>query len=231
MPSRKAAGILGSLHALREASCCALGPGSGSFSRRAPGPPSPSRRPLSPPPPLSVGRSQAWIKGAWISDGSRVHGKSRSPAAERGGIGRILGRAPPPIHGFGDRAPSPWIANPCFRAPDPGARCREVLCSVEDPAAALRETSRVLVPGGRFGYLEHVSADVGSPLEWQQLAMDPLQQQIAGNCHLHRDTEALIRGSVGSEQGSLFSQLDDTERYEVWQMWPISQQVVGVATK
>eukprot|EP00959_Pyramimonas_sp_CCMP1952_P036131 755840-Pyramimonas_sp.AAC.1 len=45
-------------------------------------------------------------------------GESRVSAAERGGIGRIWGRAAPPIHGCGDRAPNPWIASPCLRAPD-----------------------------------------------------------------------------------------------------------------
>ncbi|CAK0802123.1 unnamed protein product [Prorocentrum cordatum] len=63
---------------------------------------------------------QTWSKGAWMSDRLRFHGKSRISAAERGGTSRILGRAPPPVHGFGDRAPNPWIANPCLRAPDMG---------------------------------------------------------------------------------------------------------------
>eukprot|EP00959_Pyramimonas_sp_CCMP1952_P292166 6110346-Pyramimonas_sp.AAC.1 len=39
-------------------------------------------------------------------------------AAERGGTGCTMGRARPPIHGFGDRAPNPWVANPCLRVPD-----------------------------------------------------------------------------------------------------------------
>eukprot|EP00959_Pyramimonas_sp_CCMP1952_P362564 7592711-Pyramimonas_sp.AAC.1 len=59
------------------------------------------------PSPASRRRSQTWIKGAWISDGSRFHGKSRISAAEQGGTAHILGMPPPPIHGFGNRAPKP----------------------------------------------------------------------------------------------------------------------------
>ena len=121
----------------------------------------------------------------------------------------------------------------------------KVLCSVSDPAAALREVSRVLVPGGKFGFVEHVAADRGSALSAQQQLLDPLQQALAGGCHLHRETDTLVRRSVrdladgstpdgggGGGGGALFArELVPTERYLVWRMWPIVQQVAGVVVR
>ena len=67
-----------------------------------------------------------------------------------------------------------------------------VLCSVPDQAAALAEIARVLKPGGRFVFLEHVAAD-GNPgrLKWQR-RVEPVWKRLMGNCHLTRRTEAAI---------------------------------------
>ena len=113
---------------------------------------------------------------------------------------------------------------------------------LERPAAALREVSRVLAPGGRFGFVEHVAADRGSALETQQLLLDPLQQALAGGCHLHRETDTLVSaatrtlaagGAAGGGEGeALFArELAPPERYQVWRMWPIAQQVAGVVVR
>jgi len=110
----------------------------------------------------------------------------------------------------------------------------KVLCSVRDQMAALQEVSRVLKKGGRMGYVEHVAADPDTLLEKQQLFIDPAQQAFAGNCHLHRDTDAMIRRCTRDEsaQGQgLFDHVDTAERYQVWQMWPIAQQAAGIVTK
>ncbi len=68
-----------------------------------------------------------------------------------------------------------------------------VLCSVRDPRAALAEIARVLKPGGRLVFLEHVAAD-GKPerLKWQR-RIEPVWKRLMDNCHLTRRTEAAIR--------------------------------------
>ena len=70
--------------------------------------------------------------------------------------------------------------------------CSLVLCSVPDQRAALAEIARVLKPGGRLVFLEHVAAD-GRParLKWQQ-RIEPVWKRLMGNCHLTRRTEAAI---------------------------------------
>jgi ubiquinone/menaquinone biosynthesis C-methylase UbiE len=67
-----------------------------------------------------------------------------------------------------------------------------VLCSVEDPAGALRELIRVIRPGGELRFFEHVAAR--SPrLALLQRALDAtLWPRMMGGCHTTRDTEAAI---------------------------------------
>jgi ubiquinone/menaquinone biosynthesis C-methylase UbiE len=73
--------------------------------------------------------------------------------------------------------------------------CSLVLCSVSDQQAALGEIRRVLKPGGRLVFLEHIAAE-GKPdrLKWQR-RVEPLWKHVMGNCHLTRRTEAAIEAA------------------------------------
>ena len=65
------------------------------------------------------------------------------------------------------------------------------LCSIPDPAAALREIRRVLKRGGELLFIEHgLSRDAGVA-KWQR-RLTPLWRPLAGGCHLDRRIDALI---------------------------------------
>jgi ubiquinone/menaquinone biosynthesis C-methylase UbiE len=65
-----------------------------------------------------------------------------------------------------------------------------VLCSVDDPDAALAEVRRVLRPGGVLRLLEHVRrAGLGGKL---QDLMQPAWTAISGGCRPNRNTEAAV---------------------------------------
>lgn len=68
-----------------------------------------------------------------------------------------------------------------------------VLCSVADPRRVLAEVLRVLKPGGRFAFLEHVAAPQGSPLRRAQNTICPLWKTLGDGCHPNRETLALIQ--------------------------------------
>jgi len=71
-----------------------------------------------------------------------------------------------------------------------------VFCTVSDPHAALRETRRVLAPGGQLLFIAHVRGDPGSRLErWQDRFYRPWRA-FAYGCRCNQNTLELI-GAAG----------------------------------
>ena len=62
-----------------------------------------------------------------------------------------------------------------------------VLCSVHDLDASLAEARRVLKPGGKFIFIEHVAAARGTGLRRVQNFVRPLWRAVADGCQPNRE--------------------------------------------
>ena len=67
-------------------------------------------------------------------------------------------------------------------------------CSVERPTRGYEEILRVLRPGGRLLFIEHVSPPRRT-LRWLADFADPFWHALNRSCHLNRNTLDLIRSS------------------------------------
>lgn len=99
-----------------------------------------------------------------------------------------------------------------------------VLCSVDNLEATLKEILRVLKPGGRFYFLEHVAAPQDTRLRKIQNWIAPLWQVLGDGCHPNRETWSVLE-KVGFEKLN----------YEHFQADAVpalvKPQIIGVATK
>lgn len=99
-----------------------------------------------------------------------------------------------------------------------------VLCTVTDPDAVLAEVHRILRPGGRYAFLEHVAAPEGSPLRrLQRAARRPWRWTFEG-CSCERDLQAVIESAGFAETA--------VDAYRLRSPFlPVNTQIAGVARK
>lgn len=97
-----------------------------------------------------------------------------------------------------------------------------VLCSVDHPAASLGEVMRVLEPGGRLLFFEHIRASAPK-LAARQDKRERLWGKFSGGCHPNRDTESAIR-AAGFE-------VEEIERFDIRGSRLTRPHILGVARK
>jgi ubiquinone/menaquinone biosynthesis C-methylase UbiE len=68
------------------------------------------------------------------------------------------------------------------------------LCSIPDPARALREIHRVLKPTGHLLFVEHGRAPDPNVVRWQD-RLTPIWKRVSGGCHLNRAMGSLIEAA------------------------------------
>ncbi|XP_064481617.1 thiol S-methyltransferase TMT1A-like [Ornithodoros turicata] len=98
-----------------------------------------------------------------------------------------------------------------------------VLCSVTDVKKVIGESKRVLVPGGKLLFMEHVAYSEGSWILLVQKLLDPLWELMACGCHLNRSPAEEIK-SAGFSQTQI--NVVDLPIISV-----IKRHIYGVATK
>jgi ubiquinone/menaquinone biosynthesis C-methylase UbiE len=99
-----------------------------------------------------------------------------------------------------------------------------VLCTIPEPDRAVRELARVLRPGGKLLFLEHVVDRGGARRIAQRLLNAPMRPLLCG-CEVTRDSERTI-----AEGGFAITEIERFEMGASRLMWLHRAVIRGVAT-
>jgi len=105
--------------------------------------------------------------------------------------------------------------------------CTIVLCSVNCQVQVLREIKRVLKPGGKFYFMEHVSSEPGTWLYRIQHFINNIWFVLCDGCNVTRDTARTIQGAGFSDVHLNRFMASDLSRL----FYPVYPHISGYAVK
>jgi ubiquinone/menaquinone biosynthesis C-methylase UbiE len=99
-----------------------------------------------------------------------------------------------------------------------------VLCSVKNPGAMIAEIKRILKPGGRLIFIEHVAAEPKTFLSFLQSIFNPVGKLLADGCNCNRETWKTLEAAG-------FSRLEISRRQIDGTFVVVKTHIIGYAVK